>query len=146
VILSASRCRYLFLTRLFRKYDGSQQQLTQQQQARANKLVQSPRSPTTPAIEQAERGDTASNDGAGSGAAGKQPLWVAAAKVLVDQTTFGVFSNWIYFFVIGAFNGTPLHVTQAKVATDFWPLMVANWRVSGRTMQNSKRGNSLRLQ
>jgi len=112
---------YMFLARLFRKYESAPAPAQ-----RPAKLLISPRSPTTPAIEQAERGDSASADGARSV---RPPLWVAAAKVFIDQTTYGVFFNWLYFFVIGLFNGAPLALTQAKVAKDFWPLMVANWKI-----------------
>jgi len=112
---------YLFLARLFRKYEGSPAPAP-----RPAKLLLSPRSPMTPAIEQAERGDSAADSGR---APRTPPLWVAAAKVFVDQTTYGVVMNWLYFFVIGAFEGRTLANIQAKVAKDFWPLMLANWKI-----------------
>jgi hypothetical protein len=50
--------------------------------------------------------------------------------VLVDQTTYGPFSNWIYFYVIGVlFNGASMAATQAKVAREFWPLLLDNWKI-----------------
>jgi len=40
-----------------------------------------------------------------------------------------VFTNWLYFYVIAAFNGVPLAITHAKVAREFVPLLIDNWKV-----------------
>ena len=57
------------------------------------------------------------------------PLWVVAAKVALDQLTYGPFTNWLYFFVIGWFNGQSLAEIQSKVSREFLPIMLANWRI-----------------
>ena len=50
-------------------------------------------------------------------------------QVFIDQTTYGVFTTWLYFYVIAAFNGASLAATHAKVAREFVPLLLDNWKV-----------------
>jgi hypothetical protein len=55
-------------------------------------------------------------------------------KVFLDPTIFSAPFNLLYFFSIGALEGTPTSVIQEKVARDFVPLMLANWKVVSRAV------------
>lgn len=128
---------YLFLQWLFRKYDGSPQphehadaDVPDKEGAGGYSRV-SVNTPTPP--------PSISSGGAippGKGSAvevetfkRQEPMWVVLCKVALDQLTYGPFSNWYYFYVIGWLEGRSMASCHAAVARDFWPLMVANWKV-----------------
>jgi len=51
------------------------------------------------------------------------------AKVALDQLVFSPPYNLLYFHAIGFLEGTPTAVVAEKIARDFVPLMIANWKV-----------------
>ena len=55
-------------------------------------------------------------------------LPVVLGKVFLDQTLFSVPFNLLYFHAIGFLEGTAPSVVQEKIARDFVPLMLANWK------------------
>jgi len=63
---------YLFLTRLFSKYEPA---------PRSSKSPMSPKFPNTPAVDSAEKGDKEKDKDSVTAPAPRSPLWVAAAKV-----------------------------------------------------------------
>lgn len=70
----------------------------------------------------------------GYSAKAQQTTPVVLGKVVLDQTIFSAPFNLLYFFAIGALEGTPTSVIQEKVARDFVPLMLANWKVVSRAV------------
>ena len=66
----------------------------------------------------------------GISAADEQTTPVVVGKVALDQLVFSPPFNLLYFYVIGFLQNTPHSVIQEKIARDFVPLMIANWKVS----------------
>lgn len=53
----------------------------------------------------------------------------ALTKVALDQLTFGPLFNLAYFYIIGVLQGKSLTAINAKVAREYIPLMIANYKV-----------------
>ena len=65
----------------------------------------------------------------GYSAKDQQKLPVVLGKVALDQLVFSPPFNMLYFHAIGMLQGTSPAVVQEKIARDFVPLMLANWKV-----------------
>jgi hypothetical protein len=57
---------------------------------------------------------------------GKMPI--VLGKVALDQLTFSPFFNLIYFYIIGALEGRSSQFVQDKIAKEFIPLMLMNYK------------------
>lgn len=72
----------------------------------------------------------------------QQQLPVVLGKVALDQLVFSPPFNLLYFHAIGAMEGTAASVVQEKIARDFMPLMIANWKVRPAPPHSAERATS----
>jgi len=140
---------YLCLSWMFRNVDGSRQRARDAlKEDDVDEVEMVETTPSTPAsVPSSATSRNGSGAGAGPAASGShavggsapvvkkptavggEPLWVSASKVVVDQLTFSPLSLYLYFYIIGWFDGLSLQSIYAKIAREFWPVMVMNWRI-----------------
>lgn len=54
---------------------------------------------------------------------------IALVKTLLDQTIFSIPFNALYFYQLGLLEGRSFDYIQHKLSSEFWTLMIANWKV-----------------